>query len=82
MNVPQDIIATIIFLITFALFFSFWLNIALSYKMRDLYQRNKELHDKVYLTNEDLIRLELEHTNSKTGETNNEQQERTLRTQN
>ena len=71
MNVPQDIIATIIFLITLALFFSFWLNIALSYKMRDLYQRNKELHDKVYLTNEDLIKLELEHNNPKEKEKNN-----------
>ena len=71
MNVPQDIIATIIFLITLALFFSFWLNIALSYKMRDLYQRNKELHDKVYLTNEDLIKLELEHNNHKEKEKNN-----------
>ena len=71
MNVPQDIIATIIFLITLALFFSFWLNIALSYKMRDLYQRNKELHDKVYLTNEDLVKLELEHNNPKEKEKNN-----------
>ena len=71
MNVPQDKIATIIFLITLALFFSFWLNIALSYKMRDLYQRNKELHDKVYLTNEDLIKLELEHNNPKEKEKNN-----------
>ena len=71
MNVPQDIIATIIFLITLALFFTFWLNIALSYKMRDLYQRNKELHDKVYLTNEDLIKLELEHNNPKEKEKNN-----------
>ena len=71
MNVPQDIIATIIFLITLALFFSFWLNIALSYKMLDLYQRNKELHDKVYLTNEDLIKLELEHNNPKEKEKNN-----------
>ena len=71
MNVPQDIIATIIFLITLALFFSFWLNIALSYKMRDLYQRNKELHDKVYLTNEDLIKLELELNNPKEKEKNN-----------
>tara|TARA_R110002020_G_scaffold181370_3_gene376249 strand:+ start:3611 stop:3856 length:246 start_codon:yes stop_codon:yes gene_type:complete len=57
MNVPQDVIGTIIFLITLCLFFSFWLNIALSYKMRSLYQKIKELENIAFISDEELIAL-------------------------
>lgn len=43
------------------LFLSFYLNIALSYKIRTLYRSIKDMNDKLYLTDKELIKLNKEY---------------------
>ena len=43
------------------LFLSFYLNIALSFKIRTLYRSIKNMNDKLYLTDKELIKLNKEY---------------------